>query len=145
MEHITRREFLNRTTNSLIGLWVAGMALLSGYAGLRYIWPTEKTAGPPGEKKISFPFSELQEGDMKRILIDGKPAGIILAGGKLYGLSLICTHLGCIVNWHPEERRLICPCHAGVFDVNGAVLGGPPPRPLPSYEVKLIGNMVVIG
>lgn len=77
--------------------------------------------------------------------IGGKPVGVIRLNGKLYALSLICTHLGCIVSWHLEERRLICPCHAGMFDVTGAVLGGPPPRPLPSYEVKLSGDTVVVG
>jgi len=145
MEDITRRDLLHKTINSLIGLWVATASVLSGNAGIRYIWPTEKTAGPPGEKKISFPIVELQEGGMKKILIDGKPAGIIRHNGKLYGLSLICTHLGCIVSWHPEEKRLICPCHAGIYDINGAVLGGPPPRPLPSYEVREIGDKVVVG
>jgi len=127
MEDITRRDLLHKTINSLIGLWVATASVLSGNAGIRYIWPTEKTAGPPGEKKISFPIVELQEGGMKKILIDGKP------------------HLGCIVSWHPEEKRLICPCHAGIYDINGAVLGGPPPRPLPSYEVREIGDKVVVG
>lgn len=145
MEEVTRRDFLHTTINTLIGLWVASMALLSSYAGLRYLWPTEQTAGPSGEKKISFSLYELPEGDMKRVVINGKPVGVIRSDGELHALSLICTHLGCIVNWHPEEKRLICPCHAGIFDVNGAVLGGPPPRPLPSYEVRLSGDTVVVG
>lgn len=145
MEDISRRNFLNRFINTLIGLWVSVVAVLSGYAGIRYIWPTEKTTGPPGEKKVSFPLAELSEGSMKKVVIDGKPVGVIRSGDKLYALSLICTHLGCIVNWHPEVKRLICPCHGGTFDLNGTVLAGPPPRPLPSYEIKITGNMVVIG
>ena len=145
MEEISRRGFLNKTLNTLIGLWVATATFLSGYAGLKYVWPTEKTAGPPGEDKISFPIAELSDGDMKKVAIAGKPAGIIRIDGKLYALSLICTHLGCIVSWHPEEKRLICPCHGGVYDLNGAVLGGPPPRPLPSYEVKQSGETVIVG
>ena len=82
---------------------------------------------------------------MKKILIGGKPVGIIKSSEKLYALSLICTHLGCIVNWHPEQHRLICPCHAGTYDLNGAVVAGPPPRPLPSYEVKVTGDKIVVG
>lgn len=145
MEELTRRDFIHTVVNTLIGLWVAVVAVLSSYAGLRYIWPTEKTAGLPAEKKISFPLSELPEGSMKKIVIGDKPAGIIRLNNQLYALSLICTHLGCIVSWHPEEDRLICPCHAGIYDVTGAVLGGPPPRPLPSFEVRLSGDMVVVG
>jgi len=145
MEEITRKDFLGATVNTLIGLWVAATALLSSYAGLRYLWPTEKTAGGPGGNEASFPLTELPEGEMKKVLIEGKPAGIIRINKELYALSLICTHLGCIVSWHPEEKRLICPCHGGVYDINGTVLGGPPPRPLPSYEVKLRGDTVVVG
>jgi menaquinol-cytochrome c reductase iron-sulfur subunit len=51
-------------------------------------------------------------------------------------LSNICTHLGCRVRWVPDEQKFFCPCHNGVFDKNGAVVSGPPPRPLNQYEVK---------
>lgn len=142
---VTRRNFLNSVINTLIGIWALSMGALSGYTGLRYLWPTEKTAGGPGEKKTSFSMAELPEGGMKKVVIGGKPAGVIRIKGQVYALSLICTHLGCIVNWHPEEQRLICPCHNGTYDVTGAVLGGPPPRPLPSYEVRVSGDTVVIG
>jgi Rieske Fe-S protein len=54
--------------------------------------------------------------------------------------SAICTHLGCIVKWDPETRKILCPCHAGVFGADGKVVGGPPSRPLPEYEVLKQGN-----
>ena len=145
MEEVSRRNFLTTSINVLIGVWAAAAAVLSGFAGIRYIWPTEKTAGPPGEDKVSFPVADLHEGGMKKILIGGKPVGIIKSSEKLYALSLICTHLGCIVNWHPEQNRLICPCQPAKYDLNGAVVAGPPPRPLPSYEVKVTGDKIVVG
>jgi menaquinol-cytochrome c reductase iron-sulfur subunit len=43
-------------------------------------------------------------------------------------LSPICPHLGCPVNWHPDNQQFICPCHAGKFDATGQHLAGPPPR-----------------
>jgi menaquinol-cytochrome c reductase iron-sulfur subunit len=49
-------------------------------------------------------------------------------------LSNKCTHLGCQVNWKPERNEYVCPCHDAQFDINGKVLGGPPPRPLNSYS-----------
>ena len=59
-----------------------------------------------------------------------------------------CTHLGCIVDWKTEKREpfsahhwkgpaFYSPCHAGVFDINGVVLGGPPPRPLDTLESRV--------
>ncbi|MCI3921221.1 Rieske 2Fe-2S domain-containing protein [Paenibacillus sp. TRM 82003] len=48
-----------------------------------------------------------------------------------------CTHLKCPVLWSGEERRLVCPCHHGFFDVKtGAPTAGPPKRPLPEIELS---------
>ena len=44
-----------------------------------------------------------------------------------------CTHLGCTVNWNADAQAFICPCHNGKFSEDGAVLAGPPPRPLDRY------------
>jgi Rieske Fe-S protein len=60
--------------------------------------------------------------------------------GEFKAFSAICTHLGCIVKWDPETRKILCPCHAGVFGADGKVVGGPPSRPLPEYEVLKQGN-----
>jgi menaquinol-cytochrome c reductase iron-sulfur subunit len=49
-------------------------------------------------------------------------------------ISNKCTHLGCRVNWKTEQNAYVCPCHDGTFDLDGRVLGGPPPRPLDRYE-----------
>jgi glycine/D-amino acid oxidase-like deaminating enzyme/nitrite reductase/ring-hydroxylating ferredoxin subunit len=51
-------------------------------------------------------------------------------GGILHGVSLRCTHLGCLVNFNAAERSWDCPCHGSRFDVDGAVLEGPATRPL---------------
>jgi Rieske Fe-S protein len=58
--------------------------------------------------------------------------------------SRICTHNSCPVFWHPENNTFLCPCHDGVFSVtNGAVLQGPPPRPLPSVKLRIRGNDIL--
>lgn len=48
--------------------------------------------------------------------------------------SNVCTHLSCRVTWNAEKEEYICPCHAGLFDIEGNVTGGPPPRPLKLYS-----------
>ncbi len=48
-----------------------------------------------------------------------------------------CSHLGCSVNWDPEDGRFRCPCHGGVYDEEGRVVEGPPPRHLTRLEVKI--------
>ncbi len=58
-------------------------------------------------------------------------------GRDYVGMSNICTHLGCRTRWVSDRRQFYCPCHAGVFDEDGNVVSGPPPRPLDRYEVKV--------
>ncbi len=49
-----------------------------------------------------------------------------------------CTHLGCNYALDQEKKVFRCPCHTGFFDLkSGAVLGGPPPRPLDTLRVKV--------
>jgi menaquinol-cytochrome c reductase iron-sulfur subunit len=49
-----------------------------------------------------------------------------------------CTHLGCGFVLASDKKTFACPCHRGQFDVKtGAVLAGPPPRPLDELEVQV--------
>ena len=58
--------------------------------------------------------------------------------------SDICTHLGCRVSWHADQKHYISPCHDGHFDIVGNVVSGPPPRPLDEYITKIEnGNLLV--
>jgi len=59
--------------------------------------------------------------------------------------NLHCTHVGCPVNWSPQAKRFFSPCHGGVFDQDGRVLAGPPPRPLDRYEVRVEKGVLYAG
>jgi menaquinol-cytochrome c reductase iron-sulfur subunit len=58
-------------------------------------------------------------------------------GQSFVALSNVCTHLGCRARWIADQQIFFCPCHNGVFDKNGNVVSGPPPRPLDRYETKV--------
>lgn len=51
-----------------------------------------------------------------------------------------CTHLGCAYSWQTDQRQFGCPCHAGVFGIDGKVLAGPPPRPLDPLQTRIEGG-----
>jgi Rieske Fe-S protein len=57
-------------------------------------------------------------------------------------LSVTCTHLGCGVSWSAEKKAFLCPCHGGVYGMDGAVLAGPPPRPLARLPFAIEGGRV---
>jgi Rieske Fe-S protein len=52
-------------------------------------------------------------------------------------LSAVCTHLGCSVRWDAGAGQYKCPCHGGVYDRDGRVVAGPPPRPLDRLPVRV--------
>lgn len=58
-----------------------------------------------------------------------------------------CTHLSCAVYYSRTENQLICPCHNGRFSIrDGAVIQGPPTRPLPRVVLERRGDsLVAIG
>lgn len=51
--------------------------------------------------------------------------------------AIYCTHLGCPVSWRATAELFLCPCHGGVYYADGRVAGGPPPRPLVRYDVRI--------
>ena len=56
-------------------------------------------------------------------------------------LSNSCAHLGCPVRWLVNTEghgEFLCPCHGGIYDINGNWVGGPPPRGMYRYtRVKI--------
>jgi len=67
-------------------------------------------------------------------------------GRDFVAMSNVCTHLGCRVRWVDDQSQFFCPCHNGVFDKQGQVVSGPPPKPLNQYEVKAEdGQLFVLG
>ena len=62
--------------------------------------------------------------------------------------SAICTHAGCdVIVWHPELKRLECPCHNSQFDPAAAakVVGGPAPRSLPALPLRITDGRLVVA
>jgi len=55
--------------------------------------------------------------------------------GKLYAVSVVCTHLGCHIRWNQAERTWDCPCHGSRFTYEGEVIHGPAVKDLEQYPV----------
>jgi Rieske Fe-S protein len=57
-----------------------------------------------------------------------------------------CTHLGCGFSYDAEKKIFQCPCHRGAFDVKtGAVLAGPPPRPLDQLKTEVRDSALYVN
>jgi Rieske Fe-S protein len=68
---------------------------------------------------------------------------IINTGSGYIALQADCTHEGCTVGYDGSSK-INCPCHGGVYDLNGNVLSGPPPSALHKYTVTQSGTVLTI-
>jgi cytochrome b6-f complex iron-sulfur subunit len=127
------------------------------------LYPILSFLSPKKEKKKKGPvelgsIKDIPPGKSKLVQdIDNNPVMVI--NSEEYGLiavSAICTHLGCIVHRNDEINRTSecgkpmgdnthCVCHGGVYSVTGEVLGGPPPRHLPKYEIFVKDRKIYLG
>jgi Rieske Fe-S protein len=63
---------------------------------------------------------------------------LVRAGERdVKAFSATCTHLGCQVRWDADAKKFNCPCHGGVYDAEGEVVEGPPPRSLDRIETRV--------
>lgn len=56
-----------------------------------------------------------------------------------------CTHLGCRITYQSAKHRFVCPCHGGVFEEDGKVRSGPPPKPLERHPVKIENGKIWVS
>lgn len=65
--------------------------------------------------------------------------------GEVAAIDPSCTHLGCRVRYQDDKQRFFCPCHGGVFDQEGNVVSGPPPKPLERHNVKVEAGKIWVS
>lgn len=136
-EEVTRREFVRY-------LVLASGGFAAGNVGIA-LWSSLRSINE-GEPRPIIELARVPEGTAH--LFDyptsADPAILVhLPGGELRAFSQKCTHLGCVVYYEPERDELECPCHEGHFDaVTGAVLSGPPQRPLGRIDVEVRDGVV---
>jgi Rieske Fe-S protein len=141
MQKITRREFL-RVINRL--LMATGLMAVAGPV-VAYFFPSslEET---PSEPVLVGKLADLSVGVGKTISYGRYPALVINTSEGLRGYSAVCTHFACICKWDPEKGQIVCPCHDGYFDpLDGHVIAGPPPTPLNTIPVHVIGDEIYLG
>jgi cytochrome b6-f complex iron-sulfur subunit len=138
---VTRRRFLAIT---FAGATAVGLGALAAPLA-RYAYPIVKPE--VFEKVLVATKAELTPlGDGVRFDYQEIPSQLIqLESGDYAAYSLVCTHLGCIVKWEPQNADFHCPCHAGKFDPEGNVISGPPPRPLTKLMLAIEGENIYVN
>ena len=141
MADLGRRKFLARLMRVLggIALLEAGWGAVSGLvSGPR----KEPTRDGPGVI-VAGPVERFVPGSVTPFVEGGFYLARDEEGGFL-ALHRKCTHLGCSVPWKDDEQRFACPCHASAFDIHGAVVNAPAPRPLDLFPVTISDGIVMV-
>ena len=69
---------------------------------------------------------ELTPGHGGVVFWKGKKLGVYKdESGALWPVDIRCPHLGCQLEWNPDERSWDCPCHGSRFDYRGKLISGP--------------------
>jgi len=138
---ITRRKFLNY----ILGGGISALIIIAAYSLFCYIMPPEG-AETAVSSVVAARFGELAL-NSGRIFKFGDKPGILIntVAGELLAFNAVCTHLNCTVQYDPQAKYILCPCHNGHFDLNGKVISGPPPRPLERYKVNIRGEDIVVS
>ncbi|MDX2269511.1 MAG: ubiquinol-cytochrome c reductase iron-sulfur subunit [Bryobacter sp.] len=152
-ESPSRRNFFVRATQTLGGLLTAGLAL----PALVYLFKRPNTLSPGGfvdaadvsQLKLNSPeevsFQRIRKDGWKLITEKSTAWVVKLTEQEVVAFSPSCTHLGCAYHWEAAKNEFVCPCHTTSFSVSGKVLGGPAPRDLDRFPVKVQNNRLLIN
>ena len=138
-QKISRRDFVGWIIRGGMFATLAGMIL----PALQYVWPV-MGRGPSMEMEEVGRVEDIPVGGAKKVIVGGSALLLIRTASEFKAYSAICTHLGCIVDWDAQKKEIVCPCHAGVFDVEGRNVSGPPPKPLPFYRVNVADGKIFV-
>jgi len=131
-----RRGFVN-------GFLVTAFAALGAAA----IYPVARFLSPPRvpeattNRVLAGKVSELAQTKWKIFPFGSEPGILVQTGpGEYRAFSGTCTHLACTVQYEDSTKQIWCACHNGWYDLHGRVVSGPPPAPLDSFEINVVGD-----
>jgi cytochrome b6-f complex iron-sulfur subunit len=134
---VSRRDFLNEVAAAALGITGLGAAVVT----LNYISPNVLFE-PPARFHIGapedFPVNSVS-------FLREQQVFIVRTNDGFFAVSAVCTHLGCITEWKPDDNLIACPCHGSKFNREGKKVAGPAPQPLPHFTMQLAadGQLVV--
>jgi Rieske Fe-S protein len=146
-----RRTVLVRFIQSIHAVMGATLAFVVGGAVVAPSFTRRQSSWRPAAA-----LNGLEEGTPKPValkivrsdgaaeVIDRRIVYLVRSGDSVRALDSTCTHLGCRTRFNPDSKRIECPCHGGMYDVSGRVIGGPPPSPLQNLPTRVENDRVLV-
>lgn len=156
-----RRSFLKWATHGLGALF----GLLLGIPAIAYLIDARNRPAPKRGMRRVARLKDLEIGKPKQVVIyDTRRDAWTLHPNDVVGrvwlvrhdentvdaFTTICPHLGCSVDWRPDQSLFICPCHNGTFDPKGDLvmrpgMDNPAPRGMDRLELALVPDPATPG
>jgi cytochrome b6-f complex iron-sulfur subunit len=123
---LSRRNFLSLAWKLILGLsGLLGLGALIQYLGYQSE-PASPTQFKLGDADNFPPGSRIIVPDAQAIIQNGAQG--------LQALSLVCPHLGCLVQ--PDKEGFTCPCHGSKYSLNGEYRSGPANQSLAELRLE---------
>lgn len=138
---LNRRRFLD----ALLGTGFASTVIAVVYPVWRYLIPPQ--SGEPATQSVVAAQAAQVKANSGVVFKFGSKPGLLVRApdGTLHAYNAVCTHLECTVQYKSDTSQIWCACHNGMYDLEGNVVSGPPPRPLERLAVNLRGEDVVVS
>ncbi len=133
-EPIPRRDVLG-----LLSLWTMATTLIFATIGMLRLPKAAVLPSPSKKFRVTLPET-LAPGDP--FVPPGRMVALFKDGNGVHAISIVCTHLGCIVT--PTADGFSCPCHGSGFAKDGSVTKGPAPRALDWIKITVAGGTVSV-
>jgi cytochrome b6-f complex iron-sulfur subunit len=133
-EPVPRRDFLG-----LLSLWSMATTLVFATVGIARMPKAAVLPSPSKKFRVTIPET-LPAGEA--FVPPGRATALFRDQDGVYAISIVCTHLGCIVK--PTANGFECPCHGSGFARDGAVVRGPAPQPLSWIKVTADASTVIV-
>ena len=146
-----RRTFVVRVIQSIHAVIGATLAFVVGGAVVAPSFTRRQSTWLPAAE-----LAGLEEGMPKAValriaradgatdVIDRRVVYLVRHGNDVRALDSTCTHLGCRTRFNADSKRIECPCHGGMYDAAGKVVGGPPPSPLQTLPTRVQDDHVFV-
>jgi menaquinol-cytochrome c reductase iron-sulfur subunit len=127
----------------LLGIPIVGFILSPLFRREELVWKevgdiASLPEAQPTKFEVSFPQGAWTQVDAKAALY------VVKRSGNYRVLSNVCSHMQCPVRWEDALHQFLCPCHGGLYDLDGTNVGGPPPKPLPEYVHRIDGTTLYV-
>ncbi|MBI1750783.1 MAG: Rieske 2Fe-2S domain-containing protein [Acidobacteria bacterium] len=133
-----------RMLGFLVGSGVMASLASFVYPILRFVLPPQ--SGELDADTVAAKANELAANAAKIFRMGNRPGILIrMVDGTYRAFAAVCTHLNCTVQYRQSEHDIWCACHNGVYNLQGGVVSGPPPKALEQFEVHTRGQEIIVS